>query len=312
MRESETSAHGPYHSRMADFSPTSLRVLVEVAQSGSFSAAARALGYTQSAVSRQVAGLEAVAGRAMFERRRDGVALTPAGARLLARAVRVLDELDAAAREVAGATAVGGPVRLGAFASAAAGLLPRALAALPRDLVVTVREGSTRNLIRALRAGTLDLAVIAQAPPFRPPDAESPRLALRTLAEGELVLGVGARHPFAVRRAVEVGELVGQTWVAGRSDADDQQLGVWPGLAERPDVRFVVRDWHAKLQLVAAGLGITTLAPVALDTLPDGVRAVAVRGEPCETRRMVLARPHGEPDGAVGVVAQALIAVSRT
>ena len=52
----------------ADFSPTGLRVLREVAQSGSFSAAARALGYTQSAVSRQVAALEAVAGRALFER----------------------------------------------------------------------------------------------------------------------------------------------------------------------------------------------------------------------------------------------------
>ena len=104
-----------------DFSPTGLRVLREVAQSGSFSAAARVLGYTQSAVSRQVAALEAVAGRPLFERRRDGVALTPAGARLLARAVRVLDELDAALRDVAIPDAEAGPVRLGTFASAAAG-----------------------------------------------------------------------------------------------------------------------------------------------------------------------------------------------
>lgn len=107
-----------------DFSPTGLRVLVEVAQSGSFSAAARVLGYTQSAISRQAAGLEAVAGRPLFERRRDGVTLTPAGARLLARARRVLDELDAAAREVAGPSGAAGPVRLGAFSSAVAGLLP--------------------------------------------------------------------------------------------------------------------------------------------------------------------------------------------
>jgi hypothetical protein len=53
--------------------------------------------------------------------------------------------------------------------------------------------------------------------------------------------------------ARQVGELVGQTWVAGRLDSADTQLGVWPGLAERPDVRYVVRDWHAKLHLVAAG-----------------------------------------------------------
>lgn len=293
-----------------DFSPTGLRVLVEVAQSGSFTAAARVLGYTQPAISRQAAGLEAVAGRPLFERRRDGVTLTAAGARLLARAVRVLDELDAAAREVA--TPGAGPVRLGAFASAAAGLLPRALATLPRELVVTVREASTAALTRALRAGTLDLAVIAQVPPFRPPDAESPRLAWDTLAEDELVIAVGERHPFAARRAVEVGELVGQIWVAGRAEAGDGQLGVWPGLAERPDVRYVVRDWHTKLQVVAAGLAITTIAPVMLGALPPGIRAVAVRGEPRETRRMVLARLPGPlsdgplSDGAAAV-ARALL-----
>ena len=294
-----------------DFSPTGLRVLVEVAQSGSFSAAARALGYTQSAISRQAAGLEAAAGRPLFERRRDGVTLTSAGARLLARAGRVLDELDAAAREAAGPSGAAGPVRLGAFTSAVAGLLPGALAALPREVVVTVREGSTAALTRALRAGTLDLAVLAQLPPFRPPDAESPRLELTTLSEGELVIGVGPAHPFAARRAVEVGELAGQTWVAGRSESGESQLGVWPGLAERPDVRYVVRDWQAKLQLVAAGLAITTLAPVALGALPAGVRVVAVRGEPCETRRMVLAHLPGPPPGAAGAVADALHAAAR-
>ena len=63
--------------------------------------------------------------------------------------------------------------------------------------------------------------------------------------------------------AIEVEQLEGQVWVASRSDAGDSLLGVWPGLAERPDVRYVVRDWLAKLQIVAAGLAITTLAPIA-------------------------------------------------
>jgi DNA-binding transcriptional LysR family regulator len=287
---------------MADFTPTGLRVLVETAQAGSFSAAARALGYTQSAVSRQVAALEATAGGPLFERRRDGVVLTPAGARLLRHAVRVLDELDAAARDMASPEA-SGPVRLGAFATAAAGLVPPALATLPGDLVVTVREGTTPSLTRALRAGTLDLAVLAQTPPFRPLDAESPPLSLTVLAERELVIVVGPRHPFVGRRAVEVDELGGQVWVAGGADAP---LGVWPGLTERPDVRYVVRDWWAKLQIVAAGLAITTLPPVALGVLPEGVHAVAVRGEPQEARRLVLARLPGPLSGAAAAVADAL------
>jgi len=293
------------------FSPTGLRVLREVAQAGSFSAAALSLGYTQSAVSRQVAALEAVAGRPLFERSRQGVTLTAAGSRLLASAIRVLDELDAARRELAGGETAGGTVRLGAFPTAAAGLVPRTLAALPHGVRVTVREGTTPSLTRAVRAGTLDLAVIAQTPPFRPPDTESPALDLTTLSERELMIGVAATHPFAHARAVEVSQLEGQVWVASRSEGGDSLLGVWPGLAERPDVRYVVRDWLAKLRIVAAGLAITTLAPILGDALPEGVTAVAVRGEPRELRRVVLARLPGALDAASARVAEALIAAAR-
>ena len=292
-----------------DLSPTGLRVLREVAERGSLSAAARALGYTQSAVSRQVAALEATAGRDLVERRRDGAVLTPAGARLLARAVRVLAELDAARRELADPERPG-PVRLGTFATAAAGLVPAALSALPPELVVTVREATTPALIRAVRAGTLDLALIAQAPPFRPPDAESPPLELTFVSERPLVVAVGAGHPLARRRAVEVEELAGQVWVGSRSDADESLLGVWPGLSERPDVRYVVRDWLAKLRIVAAGLAVTTLAPVALPALPPGIEVLAVRGEPEESRRLVLARRPGPLEPGVAAVGDALVAAA--
>jgi DNA-binding transcriptional LysR family regulator len=296
----------------AEFSTTGLLVLREVAQAGSFSAAAHSLGYTQSAISRQVATLETVARRRLFDRSRAGVVLTAAGARLLTTAIRVLDELDTAHRELTGGQTSTRPVRLGAFASAAAGVVPKALAALPPALNVTLREGTTPALTRALRAGTLDLAILAQAPPFRPPDTESPPLELTTLSERELVLGVPATHPFVSTRAIEVQQLEGQIWVASRSDAGESLLGVWPGLTERPDIRYVVRDWHAKLQIVAAGLAITTLAPVTLDTLPDGVKIVAVRGEPHETRRIVLARQPGALDAPTAQVLRALIAATAT
>ena len=120
-----------------------------------------------------------------------------------------------------------------------------------------------------------------------------------------------AGHPLARARAVEVEQLEGQVWVASRSDAGDSLLGVWPGLTERPDVRYVVRDWFAKLQLVAAGLAITTLAPVSLGVLPRGIAVVAVRGEPQETRRLVLANRAGTLEGAVARVADAVITAAR-
>jgi DNA-binding transcriptional LysR family regulator len=72
-----------------------------------------------------------------------------------------------------------------------------------------------------------------------------------------------------------------------------------------------VRDWMAKLQIVAAALAITTLAPIMLDALPAGIEVVAVRGEPQETRRVVLARRPGALDGSAARVGDALIAAAR-
>jgi DNA-binding transcriptional LysR family regulator len=296
---------------VGDFSPGGLRVLREVAQAGSFSAAARSLGYTQSAISRQVAALEAIAGRRLFERGRHGVTLTTAGTRLLTSAIRVIDELDGARIELAGEQTAVAHVRLGAFAAAAAGLVPKALAPLPAGLKVSLREGTTLALTRAVRAGTLDLAVVAQSPPFRAPDSETPALELTTLTERDLMIGVSVDHPFARARAVEVDQLEGQVWVASRSQAGETLLGAWPGLAERPDVRYVVRDWLAKLQIVSAGLAITTVAPIALDALPRGVKAIAVRGEPQETRRVTLARRRGPLEGPPAQVADSLISAAR-
>ncbi len=296
---------------IADFSPVGLRVLREVAQTGSFSAAALSLGYTQSAVSRQVAAVEAVAGRRLFDRGRHGVTLTPAGARLLSSAIRVLDELDSARRELAGEQTATRPVRLGAFAIAAAGLVPKALSSLPAQQKVILREATTPALTRGLRAGTLDLAVLASTPPFRPPDAESPALELTTLSERELAIAVPGNHPLSTAQSVELNQLEGQVWVASRSDAGDTLLGVWPGLAERPDVRYVVRDWLAKLQIVAAGLAITTISPIMIDLLPQGITVIAVRGEPQETRRTVVARRPGSLDGPAVRVLDALITAAR-
>jgi DNA-binding transcriptional LysR family regulator len=280
--------------RMAEFTPAGLRVLRAVAATGSLTAAAASLGYTQSAVSRQMAALEAAAGHALVERRRHGVLLTGAGRMLLRRAVRVLDELDDAVAELADPSAPAGPVRLGAFPAALAGAVPAALASLPAGVVVTVREGTTPTLVRAVRAGTVDLAVIAQAAPFRPPDAESPPLRLTRLREGELHVAVGPDHPLAGRDAVEVAELEHEVWVTSRSDAGDALLGAWPGLRERPDVRYVVRDWLAKIRLVEAGLAVTTV-PGDLVDRASRVRVLAVRGEPREARRVLLARRQDGP-----------------
>ncbi|GAA3120072.1 DNA-binding transcriptional LysR family regulator [Kribbella aluminosa] len=296
-----------------DVSLVALRVFREVAERGTFTAAAAALGYTQSAVSRQIASLERAAGSRLLERRREGVVLTAAGQVVLRTGAVILDQLDAAARELAGLPVAGGTVRLGWFPSAGAVLLPRAISAVRRThpaVTVTTREGSTPALVRALRAGTIDLAVIASAPPFRPPDAETPALKLETLAERSLMLAVPTGHPLAAYDAVDIGELRGQRWIAGPASSGELLMGVWPGLDERPVVAHTVRDWFAKLQLVAAGAGITTISASMAPAVPAGVRVITVRGGPQELRRTILARLPGRLPEPVALLAAALRAAT--
>lgn len=292
---------------MADLNPSGLRVLLAVAERGSFTAAAATLGYTQSAVSRQVAGLEHSTGQLLFERHRGGVRLTPAGSRLLPRARHIVDELAAALAD-AQASPVG-RVRFGTFPIAAASVAPDAFVQLRAEhpeLIVTLREATTPALVRSIRAGTLDLALVAQSPPYRPLDNESPALDVTMLVERDVMVAVGADHPLARRRAVEVEELAGLVWVASPSEGGDSLMGVWPGLAERADVRYVVRDWLTKLRLVGSGLAVTTIATSLAGQLPDGVRMVAVRGEPRETRRLSLIRLPGTLSVEIAAVADAL------
>ncbi|GAA3882350.1 LysR family transcriptional regulator [Streptomyces sp. NPDC002387] len=296
-----------------DVSLTALRVFRAVAEQGTFTAAAATLGYTQSAVSRQMAAIERAAGSELLERRRDGVRLTAAGRVVLRRATIVLDEIEATARELSGLPGQAGTVRLGWFPSAGAVLLPRALTSLRASdpgLYVAGREGSTPALVRALRAGSLDLALLASAPPFRPPDTESPPLALQTLTERALCLAVPAVHPLARGDFVDVADLRGQRWIAGSSSGEDRLMGVWPGLDERPEIAHTARDWLAKLHLVAAGFGLTTVPATLAAAAPPGVRILPVRGGPQEQRRLLLARLPQPPNEAVVRVAAALRAAA--
>ncbi|MFE4362490.1 LysR family transcriptional regulator [Kitasatospora sp. NPDC056800] len=296
-----------------DVSLTALRVFRAVAEQGTFTAAAQALGYTQSAVSRQIASIERAAGAELLERRREGVRVTAAGRVVMRHATVVLDEIDAAARELSGRPEEGGTVRLGWVPTAGTTLVPQALAALRRSapgVRATSREGGTATLARALRAGGIDLALLSSAPPFRAPDTESPPLVLQTLTERALCLAVPAAHPLARGEYVDVADLRGQRWIAGPSAGADRLMGVWPGLDERPEIAHTARDWLAKLHLVAAGGGLTTVSPAMAAAAPPGVRVLPVRGGPQEVRRLLLARLPQPPTDPVRRLAAALRAAA--
>ncbi|MFF2080206.1 LysR family transcriptional regulator [Kitasatospora sp. NPDC058162] len=293
-----------------DVSSTGLRVLRQIAESGSFTAAAARLGYTQSAVSRQAAALERSAGTTLFERRPDGVRLTPAGLTLLRHARTILDSLGAAERELTGTAPRSERVRLGLFLSAGAAVLPPALARLAASdpqITVTTTEGTTPALVRALRAGSIDLAVLTSRPPHRPLDGESPRLHVETVADTELVVAAPTAGRFAGRSAVHVDELADAPWIAAPTSNSEPLLGVWPGLPARPRVVHSARDWLTKLHLVAGGFGVTTVPLRLAPVLPAGVSLLHVEGAPAEIRRVLVARLPGRPSPAVTAVTRAIV-----
>src|SRR4051812_48674962 len=134
-----------------------MKVLKEVAAQGSFSAAAEALSFTQSAVSQQVAALERESGAKLVERRARGIRLTPAGEALVSHADAILARLDDAEQELAAIAGLkGGRVRVASFQSAGATLVPKALGEFHRRHADVELSASTAELTEArdlLRAG---------------------------------------------------------------------------------------------------------------------------------------------------------------
>src|SRR3954466_12677162 len=145
-----------------------LHVFREVVQRGSLSAAADALSFTQPAVSRQIAALEREAGAQLLERTSRGIRLTEAGRVLLGHAEAILDRMATArahVESVAGLAA--GGLRIGAFPTANATIVPRAIAAFARaypQVELSLVEAITPDAIANVRAGDVDLAVVTHVP----------------------------------------------------------------------------------------------------------------------------------------------------
>ncbi len=268
-------------------SPQLLRALCAVVETESLTVAADRLGYTQSALSKQIAALENAAGTALFVRRPRGVEATEAGRRLSVRAATVLDQLDAAERELQTlGTTVGGSVTLGGFPTTAMRLAPAAIARvrlLSPDIDVEFVESSTPVQLRRLRAGRLDLGIIAVGPDL--PDWDATGMELEELPSGELVIAVSERHPLAHRSSVTVDELDAEVWVTGTGAPGEPQFGAWPTLPA-PRIGARLREWSARLGFVAAGLGVTTVPALVAPILPAGVVAVKVEDSTFAGRSM--------------------------
>jgi DNA-binding transcriptional LysR family regulator len=264
-----------------------LEVFREVARQGSFTAAAESLRYTQSAVSRQIAALESDTGSALFDRVPRGVLLTDEGRCLLEHAEAVLGRLDTARRDLTALRDVdAGRLRIGAFATAEAELVPRAMATFHErhpNVALSLAEGLTAGLISQLHQGELDVGLLS-VPPGR--SLGTGGLELTHLLDDPILVALPREHRLARRRTLRLAELSAEPWIAGWRNPEDTLLGTGLPRGFEPQVHFVVPEWTAKLGLVAAGLGVTLVPGLAAGTAradilikrlhPDDTRARAV------------------------------------
>ncbi|MGH8795275.1 MAG: LysR family transcriptional regulator [Stackebrandtia sp.] len=279
-----------------------LEVFRQIARCGSFTAAARAAGYTQSAISRQISALESEVGAQLFDRQARGVQLTEAGRFLLAHAEAVLDRLDAAKRDLTALSRLeAGRLRVGSFATAGVALLPQAIAefrAAHPGVAISHADGLSARLVEAVAADDLDVAVVTGYPD-QIDDFENVRL--HALLDEPMLVALPGGHRLAGRESVRLSELENESWIAGSAAVEETLIRAALRREFRPDVAYVVRDWIAKQGFVAAGLGVTLVPALAVDSVRADV-ALARLDEPDVPTRGIRA---ALPDDRAGAPAAA-------
>jgi molybdate transport repressor ModE-like protein len=275
---------------LRDIDVRHLSALRAVAREGSFGRAATSLGFSQAAVSQQVAALERAVGMPLFDRPGGprGARLTPAGALLLEHAEAVLAQLTLAESQLEDLRAgVGGRLRVGTFQSVSVKLLPRIVADLRREApsldIVLHQSDDNAELVERLVTDSLDLSFVVGP-------IHDDRLAVTALGTDPFVAVVAASDCPVDTGPVPVATLNGVPAI-GQDAADSCQLLIDEGLrAAGVSVRYVFRsnDNSAVQAMVAAGMGVSVMPLLAVD-LDDPTVHVHPLAPPLPPREVCLA-----------------------
>lgn len=254
------------------FDPRHLRLLQEIARTGSLSAAACELGFSQPAVSYQLRSLEREVGTVLVVRNGRATRLTPAGEALTAHADRILSSIQTAERSLAdiiGSQA--GLVRIAAFPSGCATIVPAAMAAMRLErpsVEVQLRQAEPPVAEAMVRRGETDLAISyrygAQPPARRAATARETPLQRICLLEDPVRLVLPVDHPLADRPEIELKDLADATWIMSSENFEALLHRTAAVCGFTPVVTMVGDDYVAMQALVAHGLGVTILPRLAL------------------------------------------------
>jgi DNA-binding transcriptional LysR family regulator len=265
-----------------------LRVLDAVAGHGSLAAAAQALHLTPSAVSQQMAKLEREAGCVLAQRQGRRLRLTDEGRALAGHANRILAAVEEAAADLDERRGrVLGTVTLGAFPTAARGLLPAVLRTCSTDhpdLRLRLLEVEPYKAMGLLTSGDLDVVVATDWATL--PVAVPDRLASTDLGHDIADIALPADHPLAGRNSIALPELAAEPWIASTNGTicHDWLMNTFRREGHEPLIAHQAAEFPTQLALVAAGLGIAVVPRLAADSVPADVRLVPI--DPALSRRV--------------------------
>ena len=294
-----------------------LRTFSLVLDLGSISAAAGVLGYTQSAVSQQLAALEREVGATLVERSRRPLRATQAGELLrpqvegvlaaLGGAEAVLEELRAGTRHL----------RLAAFTSALSSFVPPAVRDLRRahsELVVQVLQLETQEAVERLRDGDADLAVVHHMPGAAKP--ETAGLRRRRLLVDDLYVVLPEGHRLARRDAVSVTDLEGEPLILPRRDTPAGRFRsviehLWAEAGLVPRVAFELDDLPAVQAFVATGIAVVPMHGLTLANVPLGATVRPFAERPAGSRTIEALAPAAARTPVVDELLERLAGAAR-
>lgn len=260
-----------------------LRVLIEIVDRGTFSAAAEALSYTQGAVSQQIGALEKTIGAPVLNRGSRPLQPTPQGQVLIDHGRAIFEQFATARAELdAIASMGGGRLHLGSFPTATIALAAPAVAAFRRQypaVETRIIDFAPDAALAALETGEIELAIIF--------DYDIARVRLRPgvhvqhLRDDPMLLALPADHSRAYDENLHLADLASEHWVCGKLDRCAAALGAACDRAGfSPQVTSETSDYETAKALVSAGIGLSLLPHLASSDLPETIVLRPLSGLP--------------------------------
>lgn len=234
--------------------------LQKILESGSFTKAADALGFTQSSVSQMISSLENELSMKLLTRSRYGVKLTLEGEQLypfIERTIYQYQSMLEKANEIKGLDT--GIIRVGTISSITCHWMPQLIKGFQEQyphVQFLFHQGDYTSISEWIRTGAVDFGFVS-------PSAVT-NLKLETITDGEMLAVLPKKHPLAMQKNVRLEELVKEPFILLEEGHYSEPLEAFHAAHLEPDIKYTIHDDFAIMTMVEAGLGVSILAKLML------------------------------------------------